>query len=50
MEIVIDVDYVLLHASALDENEDVCPRMLQLLEKVHNINIPLIRERENVVN
>jgi hypothetical protein len=41
MDIVIDVDYVLLHASALDENEDVCPRMLQLLEKVHKLNIPL---------
>ena len=41
MEIVIDVDYVLLHASALDEYGDVCPRMLQLLEKVHNLNIPL---------
>ena len=41
MEILIDVDYVLLHASALDEYGDVCPRMPQLLEKVHNLNIPL---------
>jgi hypothetical protein len=41
MKIMIDVDYALLHASALDENGDVCQRMLQILEKVHNLNIPL---------
>jgi hypothetical protein len=41
MEIVIDVDYVLLHSSASTEYGGVCPSMLQLLEKIHNLNIPL---------